>query len=144
MVAPASLRSALCTAKRLTDWQVEPTTQGALADFIDDGLFARHLRKASREYAARHELIAETLRRDFGGLLEPVPAAAGLHLCAKTAPGVDPEAVLAAALRAGVRVESLAGYAARPERAVQGMVVGYGLIGRDQIPEGLRRLAEAF
>lgn len=45
---------------------------------------------------------------------------------------------------AGVRVESPAGYAAQGKTAVPGVVIGYGLIEQDQIPEGLRRLAGAF
>lgn len=53
-VSPASLRAAFRTAKWLTDDQGVVLMQGALARFIDEGLLTRHVRKASKEYAARH------------------------------------------------------------------------------------------
>jgi GntR family transcriptional regulator / MocR family aminotransferase len=59
LVAPASLQEALRAAKRLTDWHGELPTHAALARFIDEGLLARHVRKAAREYAVRRARIVE-------------------------------------------------------------------------------------
>ncbi|MFC6017867.1 PLP-dependent aminotransferase family protein [Plantactinospora solaniradicis] len=145
LVAPASLQPALHTAKQLTDWYGDLTTQGTLARFIDEGLLARHVRKATREYAARHERVLTVLGERFGDWLRPVPSAAGLHLCARLVPGsaVDLSRVLARARDAGVGVESLASYCAdRP--AQPGLVIGYGGIPLADVDEGLRRLAESF
>jgi GntR family transcriptional regulator/MocR family aminotransferase len=144
LVAPASLRPALRAAKRLADWQGELTTQAALARFIDDGLLARHVRKAARHYAARHERISATLRRDFADWLAPIPSIAGLHVCARLRPDVpiDVTNVLRRARAAGVAVEDLAGYCA--ETPQQGLVLGYGAISLDRIDQGLRRLAACF
>jgi GntR family transcriptional regulator/MocR family aminotransferase len=136
LVAPASLLPALRTAKQLTDWHGDVITQAALAQFLDEGLLARHIRKATREYAARHELIVTTLRRDFPWL-RVVPSAAGLHLCARSELDVQPMTVAARAN--GVGVQALADFCAGP--AQQGLVIGYGAIRLDQITEGLRRLA---
>jgi GntR family transcriptional regulator/MocR family aminotransferase len=82
LIAPASLRGALRTAKQLTDWHGEVPTQAALARFIDDGLLGRHIRKVAREYAIRHAIIADAIRRDFGDYLQLIPSAAGLHIAA--------------------------------------------------------------
>jgi GntR family transcriptional regulator/MocR family aminotransferase len=145
LVAPASLRPALRAAKRLTDWHGDPTVQGALASFLDEGLMARHVRKATREYAARRARILTVLRERLSGLLQPVPSAAGLHLCARLAPdaGVDLEPVIAAARARGVGVDSLADYCGeRPAQA--GLMIGYGGIRPSEVDEGLRRLAECF
>jgi GntR family transcriptional regulator/MocR family aminotransferase len=145
LVAPASLRPALLKAKQLTDFHGEPHTQAALARFIDEGLLARHVRKLSREYAARHEQIAAILDRDFAGWLERVPSAAGLHLCALLRPEetIDVDDVLRRAREAGVEVQALSDYCAQaPTRA--GIVLGYGAIALDRIDEGLRRLASCF
>ncbi|MFB4269431.1 PLP-dependent aminotransferase family protein [Nonomuraea sp. GTA35] len=128
LVAPASLAPALAAARYLSDWHGEVPKQAALARFIDEGLLARHIRKATREYAARHALIAEALAADERVRL--VPSTAGLHLCA-----------LGASVRAtpGLAVEHLEAYCGQspPQR---GVVLGYGAIGRDAIPEGLRLL----
>ncbi len=141
LVAPAALRPALRKAKRLTDWHSELYTQAALARFIDDGLMARHVRKVSREYGARHERIVAALDRDFADWLEVVPSAAGLHLCAR-APGIDVDDVRRRAGEAGVGVQALGDYCAASNQP--GLVLGYGAIARDRIDEGLRRLANCF
>ncbi|MEV5888139.1 PLP-dependent aminotransferase family protein [Nonomuraea fuscirosea] len=135
LVAPASLAPALRAARQLSDWHGELPTQAALARFIDEGLLARHIRKATREYAARNALIAEALAGD--DRLLPVPSTAGLHLCARLAPDVSVRPMPELA------VESLAAYygGSTPE---PGLVLGYGGIGRDAIPEGLRLLRSAI
>jgi GntR family transcriptional regulator/MocR family aminotransferase len=142
LVAPAALRPALRKAKRLTDWHGELYTQAALARFIDDGLLARHVRKVSREYAARHERIVAALDGDFADWLELIPSAAGLHLCAR-APRVDVDDVRRRARAAGVGVQALGDFCAQAP-AQPGFVLGYGAISVDRIDEGLRRLARCF
>jgi GntR family transcriptional regulator / MocR family aminotransferase len=137
LVAPASLLPALRTAKQLTDWHGDVITQAALAQFLDEGLLARHIRKATREYAARHELIVTTLRRDFPWL-DLVPSAAGLHLCARSKVDVGP--IVERARDNGVGVQALADFCAGPPQ--QGLVLGYGGISPAKITEGLRRLRE--
>ncbi|MBT2226421.1 PLP-dependent aminotransferase family protein [Nonomuraea sp. NEAU-A123] len=131
LVAPASLMPALRAARQLTDWHGELPTQAALARFIDEGLLARHIRKATREYAARHALIADALAGD--DRLRLVPSVAGLHLCARFAPGasVRPSPRLA--------VERLDAYCGETP-AQNGLVLGYGAIQRSEIAEGLRLL----
>jgi GntR family transcriptional regulator / MocR family aminotransferase len=143
LVAPVSLQPALRAAKQLADWHGELLTQAALAQFIDDGLLGRHIRRASREYAARHRLIVATLRSDFADVLAVVPSAAGLHLATRlTSPSVDLDAVVRRAKALGVDVPRLADYCG--ERPQAGLVLGYGIIPVPRIPEALHRLGSAF
>jgi GntR family transcriptional regulator/MocR family aminotransferase len=145
LIAPASLQPALLAAKQLTDWHGEVATQAALAQFIDRGLLARHIRKVAREYANRHAQIADALERRFARWLQLIPAAAGLHVAARVVPGKSvniAQAVDRAEAR-GVRVAALSDYSlATPARA--GLVIGYGAIPTARIDEGLRRLAASF
>jgi GntR family transcriptional regulator/MocR family aminotransferase len=140
-VAPASLHTALRKAKYVADWQSGQPMQAALARFIDDGLLARHLRRMRRVYRARRDRIAMALDGQLAGVLEPVSAAAGLHLTAwlrEGDPGADEEVERRAAA-AGVAVYPLSMFAVdRPARP--GLVLGYGMIEVDRIDEGLRRL----
>jgi GntR family transcriptional regulator/MocR family aminotransferase len=145
LVAPLSLREALLNAKRLTDWHGEIPSQVAMARFIDRGLLARHVRRVTPVYSARHAQIVAALSRDFGGWLSVVPSAAGLHVCARLAVDVtvDIDRLIARARESGVAVESLARYCAQvPSQA--GLVIGYGAIRSEEIDEGLRLLAECF
>jgi GntR family transcriptional regulator/MocR family aminotransferase len=145
LVAPASLEPALRAAKRLTDRQGETPTQAAMARFIDRGEFARHVRRAAREYARRHHLVVEALHDDFRQWLRPVPSVAGLHVCALLAGGstVSLDQVVADARNSGVATEVLAGYCGESP-AQSGLVIGYGAIAAEDIGEGLRRLADSF
>ncbi|MGW6498690.1 MocR-like pyridoxine biosynthesis transcription factor PdxR [Nonomuraea angiospora] len=134
LVAPASLAPALRVAKQLSDWHSDVPAQAALARFIDEGLLSRHIRKATREYAARHAMIAETLAGDER--LRVVPSSAGLHLCVRLTPGVEVRAA------PDLAVEPLEAYCGESP-AQPGVVLGYGGITRGDIPEGLRRLRMA-
>ncbi|MEU3166447.1 PLP-dependent aminotransferase family protein [Streptosporangium sp. NPDC006930] len=145
LVAPASLQPALRAAKRLTDWCGDLPSQAALAAFIGEGLLGRHVRKATREYAARRERIVTVLRRDLRDWLEPVPSAAGLHLCAYLTPaaGADTAPVRAYARKAGIALQDLAPYYGETS-ARAGLLLGYGSIPTERVEPGLRLLAESF
>ncbi|MFI7673740.1 PLP-dependent aminotransferase family protein [Actinophytocola sp. NPDC049390] len=143
LVAPPSLLDALRAAKRLADLQSETTNQGAMAGFMADGLFVRHLRRVTREYAARRTMILTVLRRDFADRLEVVPSTAGLHLAAWPTGDVDVTALVERAAAAGVGVADLAEYHGfGPGRP--GIALGYGRIDLDRIEEGLRLLDEVW
>ncbi|MBF8191549.1 PLP-dependent aminotransferase family protein [Nonomuraea sp. K274] len=136
MVAPASLRHALRAAKFVTDWHSPQPTQAALSGFIDEGLLARHIRRMRREYQARYERIASRLAQDFGDTLSWIPSAAGLHMAAWTAPGLDARAITRRARSRGVGVYPLSRFQmvrGRPD----GLVFGYGAIPLPSIDKAL-------
>ncbi|SDZ07639.1 GntR family transcriptional regulator / MocR family aminotransferase [Amycolatopsis xylanica] len=137
LVAPPSLRVALTKAKSLADWQTANPIQAALAQFMDEGGFARHVRASRREYEARHDLVRRVLERDFAGLLTPIPSSAGLHVSAFASADMRP--VVKAARKAGIRLYSLEDFTAR-KAEVRGLVFGYGAIPLDRIEPGLRLL----
>jgi GntR family transcriptional regulator/MocR family aminotransferase len=134
LVAPASLRDAVRRAKQVTDWHTDVPSQAALARFIDDGLLGRHIRRATRVYAGRHALLTALLRRDFARWFTLVPSSAGLHLCVLLRDGVTVDLDRARELSLGVA--DLRGYDGPP-----GLVLGFGAIPSERIPEGLRRLS---
>ncbi|SDM74464.1 MocR-like pyridoxine biosynthesis transcription factor PdxR [Allokutzneria albata] len=130
LVAPAPLRRALRTAKYVSDWAGPMGTQAALARFIDDGLFARHIRRMRREYQARHDLLAAALP----DRLRLVPSAAGLHLTALA--DADAEEAAERMRTAGVGIMTLA-ECSRSGSAGHGLVFGYGAISPTEIAKGL-------
>lgn len=145
VIAPQSLSTALGRAKFVTDWHTTLPTQNALAEFIDTGMFARHIRTMRREYQRRHRLLIDVLRRDFTGLLAPLDSAVGLHIAA-VAPDRTHEQIGAAQARASDRdvgVFNLRGFA-YDGHGPTGVSLGYGAIALEDIDEGLRRLGEAM
>jgi GntR family transcriptional regulator / MocR family aminotransferase len=144
-VVPPSLRDAMHRAKYVTDWHTSLPTQAALANFIDDGGFARHIRKMRTIYRARHELVTRVLARDFAGLLDVIPSEVGLHITA-LAPGATADrvnTVYGRAVDAGVQMHRLSAFGF-DRMAPPGFVLGYGAIPTDCIEEGLRLLRRCF
>ena len=144
-VLPPSLRDAAQCAKYVTDWHTSGPAQAALASFIDDGGFARHLRKMNMTYRARHELLSTILARDFSDQLEVIPSAAGLHVTAiaRRLSVEQLSEVVRRASAAGVEVQQLSAFAfSQPAQA--GLVLGYGAISIEHIEDGLQRLRSCF
>jgi len=145
VITPGRCTSAVQKAKYVTDWHAPMLSQAALARFIDDGGFARHVRKVGRIYAERHELVKNVLSREFSDHLAVIPSAAGLHVTAlaRSASVDQISALVRRASERGVAVQALSRFAGSvPARA--GLVTGYGAIATDRIEEGLRRLRRCF
>ena len=144
LVSPPSLRDAVHRAKFVSDWHSSMPVQAALARFIDEGGFARHVRKLSAVYRARHALIAETIASDFDEHLDIVASSAGLHIAALSRRGSvkDIDGVVRRAFERAVGVQPLARFAVR--RPLAGLLVAYGAIPTALIGEGLARLRECF
>ncbi len=145
VVTPSSLRHAVHKAKYVADWHSPLFAQAALARFIDDGGFARHVRKMSGVYRVRHEMVSNILNREFADRLEVIPSSAGLHLgaVARNASADRIAAVIRRASDADVKVQGLSRLGVN-EPARPGLVLGYGGIPTTRIEEGLRRLRSCF
>jgi len=145
VATPSSCTAAVHKAKYLADWHTSMVLQEALAQFIDEGAFARHLRKVRRIYTERHEMIVKILTSDFADHLEVIPAVAGLHVTA-VAHSASVDQISEVALRAaelGVQVQRLARFAFdAPPRA--GLLFGYGAIPTPRIRKALALLRSCF
>jgi len=145
LVMPAALREALLAAKAFADTGTAHLEQRVLADFIAQGFFERHLRRARVRNAARRAALLAALDREFGASVEVVGANAGLHVVAWLR-GVLPgelRALREAAARREVGIHPISPfYTARPRRA--GILLGYGALDESAIAEGIHRLALAL
>jgi len=144
LVTPASFTPTVQKAKYVSDWHTPTVTQAALARFIDNGSFARHVRKVGRVYAERHRLIHEILARDFKRWLSVVPSIAGLHVTALASDSPEKIAtVVEHATLQGISVQQLARFSIQlPERS--GLMFGYGAIQTGQMRAGLEKLRSCF
>lgn len=133
VLAPASVRGSLAAARQLSDGYGQVAVQAALARFIDEGMLARHVRKARKAYGERQARIVEALSRLDG--LEVIPSAAGLHVTALAPHAAE---TVRAARERGVGVESLADYGTG-----EGFVFGFGAVDPALLDEGLKVFATA-
>jgi GntR family transcriptional regulator / MocR family aminotransferase len=142
VVTPPELTRALRSASARVAGPPAPD-QLALARFIQTGSYDRHVRAMRQVYRARRDQLVDAIGRLLPeGAVSGV--AAGLHVVVGLPAGVDGVAVVAAAMRRGVRVMDLgscrlAGRVGDPDS----LVLGYGNVDARSIEEGVRRLAAA-
>ena len=143
LVPPQSLLAALRRAKQVTSWEGDQTTQGALAEFLAEGHHSAHVRRATRVYRERRHLVLDGLAT-LDDVLQVIPSVAGLHVAARFIDeSVDDRAVVRRAAQRGVRVEALSDHHS-DQPARPGLVVGFGGIGAEEVPDAMTRLKEAL
>jgi GntR family transcriptional regulator/MocR family aminotransferase len=145
IVVPPSLREAVRKAKFVADWHTPTTIQAVLAQFIDSGGFARHIRKVREVYRTRHRIAADALGRDFADHLKVIPSIAGLHIAAlaRTASADEIGVIVRRAADTGVVVQDLSKFGIGSP-GPPGLLMGYGAIPTAHIEDGLRRLRSCF
>jgi GntR family transcriptional regulator/MocR family aminotransferase len=145
LVMPPSLREALLAAKAFADTGTAQLEQRVLADFIAQGFFERHLRRARLRNASRRRALLAALARELGDAVEVVGANAGLHVVAwlRDVRPRELRALRDLAARRDVGIHPISPfYATRPRRA--GILLGYAALDEAAIGEGVRRLALAL
>lgn len=138
LVAPRDVVATLARARALTDRQPPTLDALALADFLESGAFARHLR-AVRDVA---EARANTLLRALEAHLpswRPTATGAGLHLHVALPRGSDEEAVRSHAASVGVGVSVTSQYGELPR--APGVLLAFAHLPEHRIREGVERLA---
>ena len=148
IVAPPGLAEPLARAKAVVDRHSPIVPQAVLADFIQEGHFARHIRRTRDAYGERRIAMLEAIASRMDGVLGCGPSDAGLDLCVGVTNGLSE---LEAATRAGagvVDVWPLAYYtnpAAGPDCAVPpGLLLGFSAFTPDEIRAGVARLEQAI
>ena len=147
LVVPPDMAEPMARARRGLDDHPGSTVQPALAQFIEEGHFAQHLRRMRRLYAARQDALLAAGRRHLDGLLDLAPDAAGMHLVAGLGPELAGRAGDAAcaerARQHGVAAPALSAYyQGVPER--QGLLLGYAAVPEPEIDRAARQLARAL
>ncbi len=141
LVVPPALRNRFLEAREALDIFSPTLCQLALAEFLRDGHFARHLRRMRAVYLGRRAALLEGLARHCAGRLTLVNADAGLHAATLLPAGVDDVAVVdrmdAHALTATALSTCYAGPASR-----SGLLLGFGGFEERRILDAAQALGE--
>jgi GntR family transcriptional regulator/MocR family aminotransferase len=143
MVVPEHLVDAFLAVRAMVDAHPSSIAQAALADFITEGFLGAHIRRMRQLYAERQAALIEAFRMRFGDRLALAPAAAGMHLVARLAPGSDDRALARRAADAGVETPALSHYY-QGEPAARGLLLGYAGVNRRATERAVERLAEVL
>lgn len=115
----------------------------ALANFLTEGHFARHLRRMRVLYAARREALLTAVRRECGQLLEVQAPQAGMHLVGWLPPGIADTEIAHCAIQQGIEVVALSALSRQPLHR-GGLVLGYAGCSEQEIQAGVRILARVL
>jgi GntR family transcriptional regulator/MocR family aminotransferase len=143
LVVPPALWPRFIEAREAFD-NFSPTLyQLALAEFLRDGHFARHLRRMRGVYRCRRDAMLTGLARHCADRLTVHNADAGLHVAVLLADGLDDGEVVARMSERGLTATPLSpSYLVRPGR--QGLLLGFGGSGERQLIEATKKLGDVL
>lgn len=145
MVLPAALVAPVVAAKAVCDTGCSALDQVALADFMQEGHFDRHLRRSRTRNAKRREALLHALQRYLGDRVEVSGVNAGLHVLAWLQ-GFAARRLPALRRRAaeqGVGIYPVSPYYREPPKRA-GLLLGFASLQEREIDEGIRRLASVL
>lgn len=138
LVMPPGLRTDFVNAKWQDDFGSPAIEQAALARFMANGGFERHLRRSGKALRQRRAALIAGLRACGGGRLELADSHAGMHLVVwlRDRSAADGEAFIARARSLGLGLYSIAPYyLGGLDRA--GLLLGYGGLSVAEIEQAL-------
>ncbi|MGC3024820.1 PLP-dependent aminotransferase family protein [Burkholderia sp. DN3021] len=127
MVVPAELRPMLSAVWHATARSVGVAPQLALARFIAQGDFAKHLRASRHAYRQRRDIVLDQLAKHAGGQYTVSGEHAGFHFVLWLPPGMDDASYVAQARAAGIALQTIHGFC-RSAECEAGVVVGYSAL----------------
>jgi len=140
VVVPEALVDVFAAARRIGGRSCKALEQAALATFIAEGAFARHMRDVCQE---RQSVLIGEVERQLAGVATVRKAAGGIHLLARLAPEFDDDAVSEAAEAAGIDAAPLTPLAMVP-RDAGGLLLGYAVAKPEEIRAGIAVLARCL
>jgi GntR family transcriptional regulator/MocR family aminotransferase len=140
LVVPGDLIDAFTAAHSHSAYNAPPIEQAILTEFLNEGYFARHVRKMRALYQERQAILIAAASRELDGLLEVRPAEAGMHLIGWLPDNSDDQFISRQAAKVGIDIRPLSFYCieAKPR---PGLLLGYTGISPAAINEGVRKLS---
>jgi len=141
VVVPPLLLNKFIRLRETLDLFSPTLYQMVLTDFLQEGHFARHLRRMRSVYLRRRDALVECLGRNLGELLKPCNADAGLHLSAILPRGMDDLEIVRRAAQRGISASPLSAcYMSR--RPKSGLILGFGGSDESRIGPAVQTLSK--
>jgi GntR family transcriptional regulator/MocR family aminotransferase len=139
MVLPPQVSESITAALSTTGHFAPLLAQAALADFMNEGHFTRHLRRMRRLYAARREAFVSAFEHILGDWLTLPRTESGLQLAAVFHSAHDDRTVAARAQKLGINVSALSIQYAHGHPQ-QGLVLGFAASDERVTVQAMRKL----
>jgi GntR family transcriptional regulator/MocR family aminotransferase len=143
VVVPPALWDRFYQARMAFDFFTPTLYQRALAEFLQEGHFAQHLRRMRSVYLERRDALLRGLEQHCGGLARVHNSDAGLHVTVLLGDGVSDQDAIARLGRRGLAAISLSGSYLGSSRR-QGLLLGFGCAAPPLLLEATRVLGEVL
>ncbi|TPL53533.1 MULTISPECIES: PLP-dependent aminotransferase family protein [unclassified Mesorhizobium] len=143
LIAPMPLVEAFALAQRIFSFYAPLPDQALVADFMDQGRLASHLRRMRTIYRDRAACLTQCLRAKLRDGFDVPDVHAGLHLTVHAREPFDDVAVSRTLLQKGLDCPPLSRYARR-ETKPRGLVLGFGNTSVRRIPRCVDILAQTI
>ena len=142
LIMPPGLREDFLAAKWADDFSSAPLEQMALARFITEGGYARHLRSVTQKLIERRAVLRSCLESACGDRLQLPQTHAGMHLVAwlRDTTAEQGEALVRHAHTRGLGLYSIAPCYLQPP-AQAGLLMGYGAMSPKEIQGAVKLFA---
>lgn len=143
VVVPRSLRGAFEAAQQVTGGHPSSIIQNAVATFMENGHFGRHITKMRKIYDERRRFASAELARRAGSQIQVRDSRAGLQFIANLPKAIKDTELSLRAAEKGIIVPALSNYFhGRP--TLNGIVVGYAAIPPSIAKQAVTLLCECF
>jgi GntR family transcriptional regulator/MocR family aminotransferase len=115
--------------------------QPALAEFINNGDFYRHIRRVRRIYSDRRRLLLDLVDQKLSSYATFQDHQSGMHVAIRLIPGLDDQAIAAQAQKQAVQVSALSSYYGGGG-AQQGLLLGFCPFDESEIITNIETLTE--
>jgi GntR family transcriptional regulator / MocR family aminotransferase len=140
-VVPRTLLRAFVAARYLMDRQPSTLCQAVVADFMEEGHFAAHIRRMRLLYQDQRDALVNALKHRLGADVTVDAPDQGMHLVAYTRRGLSDVAIERAARQHGVIVRAMSRmHVDAPARSA--LMLGFSGYSRQMITPAVARLAE--
>lgn len=143
MVLPSSLLATYHQRYRAYFPSVSLLEQRAMAVFMEQGHWERHIRRMRMIYKKKHDTLLRAIETHFGPRAVVIGQGAGLHVVMMLPATSQSEAeILDRARQQGVQLYPFSDFHVTGQPDATTLVLGFGGISRSQIEQGIAVLAE--
>lgn len=142
-VVPDGLVDHVAAARWLIDQHSPPLEQAVVADFIDEGHFARHVRRMRALYAERQAALVAVAADELGAFLDVPALDTGLHLVGWPSSGFAEHELAVAAASAGLEQMPLSWFGLEQPKKT-GLILGYAPFAENELRRAAARFRQAI
>jgi len=144
LVVPPALIDHFTTLYRSVSVHAPILEQAVLTDFMQEGHFARHIRRMRSLYHTRRDALVQAIQNEIGNKVQFQVPETGMHMVIWLPWSMDDVAITQQATSQGLEVYPLSQLFLNPTGQRPGLLLGYGAFNEEEIRTGVRQLAKVL